>query len=105
MGGGLIASFSLINLTEKESGPQRGPTSIFYAVQEKEKVLENQASYRIILENYEGKTIDYEIKVQMAQEEIFNKKITMKSGSSFNQTISFIPKIYKRLLNTQILAL
>ncbi len=50
-------------------------------------------SYRIILENQEGKTIDYEMKVRLAGKEIYTKSIRLNSGSGFNQTISFTPNI------------
>ncbi len=91
--GGIGASFALIKLAGEDSQTQQEPTTRFYAVNESEIFYGKPVSYRIILENQEGKTIDYEMKARLAGKEIYNKNIRLSSGSSFNQTISFTPAI------------
>jgi hypothetical protein len=98
--GGIGASFALIKLAGEGSKSQPEPATRFYAVNESEIFYGKPVSYRIILENQEGKTIDYEMKVRLSGKEIYNKKIRLNNGSSFNQTISFIPGLtdgYQRL--------
>ncbi|SNQ62600.1 DUF1616 domain-containing protein [Candidatus Methanoperedens nitratireducens] len=91
--GGIGASFALIKLAGEKSQSQPELTTAFYAVNESEIFYGKPASYRIMLENHEGKTIDYEIKVRLTGEEIYSKEIRLNSGSSFNQTISFTPNL------------
>jgi hypothetical protein len=98
--GGIGASFALIKLAGEGSQSQPDPATRFYAVNESEIFYGKPVSYRIILENQEGKTIDYEMKVRLSGKEIYNKNIRLSSGSIFNQTISFIPGLtdgYPRL--------
>ncbi|VVB87969.1 Uncharacterised protein [uncultured archaeon] len=98
--GGIGAGFALIKLAGEGAQSQPEPATRFYAVNESEIFYGKPVSYRIILENQEGKTIDYEMKVRLSGKDIYNKSIRLGSGSSFNQTISFIPGLtdgYPRL--------
>ncbi len=86
---GIGASFATIKLAGEDSQSQPEPATRFYAVNESEIFYGKPVFYRIILENQEGKTIDYEMKVRLSRKEIYNKSIRLSSGSIFNQTISF----------------
>jgi hypothetical protein len=98
--GGIGASFALIKLAGEGSQSQPEPATRFYAVNESEIFYGKPVSYKIILENQEGKSIDYDMKVRLSGKEIYNKNIRLNSGSIFNQTISFTPSLtdgYPRL--------
>jgi hypothetical protein len=91
--GGIGASFAIIKLAGEGSQSQPEPATRFYAVNESEIFYGKPVSYRIILENQEGKSIDYEMKVRLSGKEIYNKNIRLNSGGIFNQTVSFTPDL------------
>ncbi len=76
-----------------EHSPQYGPTTRFFVMNESEIVLGKPALYRIILENQEGKTLEYMLKVRFAGEEIYSEPISLGDGELLNQSISFTPNV------------
>lgn len=90
-GAGISASFAITKLTGAEPLPKPEPTTRFYVMNESKFFFGKPAFYRIMLENQEGNTTDYELKVKLAGEELYDKVITLNQSDIFNQTISFIP--------------
>lgn len=96
--GGVGASFALTKLMGKDPQPQFMPTTRFFVINESEIVFGEPAYYRIILENNEGKNADYDLKVRLAGQEIYNQEIKLNNSDSLNQTITFnITGDYKKL--------
>lgn len=91
VGAGISVSFAITKLTADEPVPKPEPTTRFYVINESEIYFGKPAFYRIIVENQEGNTTDYELKAKLAGEELYGEAITLNQSDIFNQTISFIP--------------
>ncbi len=87
---GIWASLALAELLGEEPKPQHDFTTRFYVINESEMISGKPAFYRTIIENQEGTTVDYDLKVRSAGEVVYNQKIRLNISDSLNQTIFFI---------------
>ncbi len=85
--------FAITKPTGEDNQPQYEPTTRFFVMNESEIVLGKPAMYRTILENQEGETIEYILKVRFAGEEIYDEPISLGDGELLNQSISFTPNV------------
>ncbi len=88
---GIGVTLTLAQNLSEEPRPQPEYTTRFYVISESEMILGEPAFYRTIIENQEGTTVDYDLKVRSAGEIVYDQKIKLNSRESSNQTISFIP--------------
>ncbi len=88
---GVEASLALPKLLGEEPATHTEFTTRFYVVNESEILFGKPAFYRTIIENQEGTTVDYELKVLLAGKTISDQEIRLNSSDSLNQTVSFIP--------------
>ena len=88
---GIGASLTFADHLREEPKPQPEFTTRFYVINESEMVFGKPAFYRMIIENQEGTTADYDLKVRLAGKIIYDQEIRLNSSGSLNQTVSFIP--------------
>lgn len=89
--GGIGANLAISKLGFVEPEPQIEPLTRFYAVNESEIIAGKPVVYMVTIENQEGKTVEYDLKVQLEGKEIHNQKIIMANGNVSEQAISFTP--------------
>jgi hypothetical protein len=91
---GLVTALAISEFMVEEPTIQPEFTTQFYVINEsKEMIFGKPVSYRTIIMNQEGTTVNYNLKVQSAGEVVYNQEISLDSNQGFNQTISFIPNL------------
>ena len=88
---GVGTSYVFTKLAGEEPQLQQGSTTRFYVINDGEISLGKPALFRVIVENHEGKAVDYWLKVRQSGEVIHSQEIKLNHDNSLNQTISFIP--------------
>ncbi|VVB87565.1 Uncharacterised protein [uncultured archaeon] len=88
---GIATAHALTKAIDENKLPQHEPTTRFYAISEGQIFFGKPVLYDMILENHEGKSMDYKLQVRLSGETIYNKEITLNDSETLNQTISFIP--------------
>lgn len=90
--GGAGAYLAVIKLTPDKPETASVNTTRFYVQNESQIIFGKPAIYRILLENQEGISIDYKLKVRLAGEEVYSKNIPLTGNGTFNQTITITPE-------------
>ncbi len=88
---GIGVSLTLAQVLGEVPRPEPEFTTRFYVMSEGEMISGKPAFYRTIIENQEGTTKDYDLKVRSAGEVVYDQEIRLNSSDILNQTISFIP--------------
>lgn len=93
LAGGTGAYLAISKLAVDGPKPQIEPLTRFYAANESEIIAGKPAVYRVTIENQEGITIEYGLKVQLEGKEIHNQTIVLENSSISEKTVSFTPKL------------
>ncbi len=88
---GVLTFFALPKLSGEEGAAPPEPTTGFNVTNESEIFFGKPAFYSITIENYEGESVDYELKVKLGGEEVHDENITLNNSETLNESISFVP--------------
>jgi len=91
LAGGTAAYFMLTKLNSEGPVLHEDPTTRFYAINVSEIIAGKPALYNVTLENLEGFTVEYTLKVILEGKEVHDQKIVVKNMETSQQTISIIP--------------
>ncbi|MFU8767140.1 MAG: hypothetical protein ACNA7I_05695 [Candidatus Methanoperedens sp.] len=89
--GAMGAYFAVTKLTAEEIKLPSEQVTHFYVKNENEIIAEKPAVYRVMIENREGVTIDYGLKVFLDGKEIHSQQVILQNNDVFNETVSVIP--------------
>jgi hypothetical protein len=89
--GGTAAYFALTKLNSEGPVMHEDPTTRFYVMNVSEIIAGKPALYNVTLENLEGFTVEYTLKVILEGREVHDRKIVVKNMETSQQTISLIP--------------
>lgn len=88
--GGTAAYFTMTKLNLEEPVVHEDPTTRFYVINVSEIITGKPAFYKVTLENLEGGTVEYTLKVILDGNEVHDQKIVAKNREISEQTISIM---------------
>lgn len=101
---GVTIPFALARFIRDDNLSKPEPITRFYVINESEiSIGKPEVFYRIILENQEGTTVNYEMKVQAAGKIVFNEEMQLNSSKILNKTISLNPNFTGEYMKLEFL--